>query len=159
MMNQSYEAREQANRAVKHRILQALRELGACNVVIRYTGSGDSGCIDEVEVFGPANRESDQSVQNLEEQVAQKTILAESRYGTFDHETGRWKDETKLSECSLKSALEDLCYHLLSVHFPGWEINDGSDGVFEMDVETGTISLEHNQNILSQETHFHQEVL
>ena len=162
MRNHSDDPREQAKRAVKNRILQALRELGVSTVVIRYTGSGDSGCIDDVDVFGPADAtagESGQSMHNLAESVAQKTILAERHYSTFDHETGQWKDEVKLSECSLKSALEDLCYHLLGEHFPGWELNEGSDGTLELDVSTGEISLEHNENIMTQNTEYVRGVL
>ena len=160
MMSFPYTDRERANRDTKQRILLALREMQAQTVIIRYTGSGDSGCVDDIEVFGKGqeDREGD-ATRSMTDEVAQKSIQAETRRSTFDHEKGAWREECRMEECSLKDALEDLCYHLLSLHFPGWEINEGSDGMLELNVDTGELSWEHNENITTQETHMLREVL
>ena len=40
----------------------------------------------------------------------------------------------------------DLCYVMLR-EYPGWEINEGSSGDFNLNFETGIIELNYGQNI------------
>lgn len=42
--------------------------------------------------------------------------------------------------------IERLCYNMLE-QYPGWEINEGSQGQFDFDFEEGTIELHYGQNI------------
>lgn len=42
--------------------------------------------------------------------------------------------------------IEGLCYTMLE-EYPGWEINDGSQGQFELDFKEGTINLKYGQNL------------
>jgi hypothetical protein len=42
--------------------------------------------------------------------------------------------------------VENLCYVMLS-EYPGWEINEGSSGDFNLNFETGIIELSYGQNI------------
>jgi len=52
----------------------------------------------------------------------------------------------------LGDALNDLFYSILETTHPGWEINEGSNGSFTMNVAEGTIRFQHNQRIESYET-------
>ncbi len=42
--------------------------------------------------------------------------------------------------------VEDLCYVMLR-EYPGWEINEGSSGDFNLNFETGIIELSYGQNV------------
>lgn len=50
----------------------------------------------------------------------------------------------------VRRAIDDYAYSLMPA---GFEINEGSDGEISFDVETGTWSREHNQNVLARESH------
>lgn len=41
--------------------------------------------------------------------------------------------------------IEDFCYEMLS-EFPGWEINEGSQGHFNFDFNSGEVELHYEQN-------------
>lgn len=42
---------------------------------------------------------------------------------------------------NIPATIEDECYELLSSHFPGWEINEGSSGRIEFNIEEKSGSL------------------
>lgn len=48
------------------------------------------------------------------------------------------------------SEIEDFCYDMLS-EFPGWEINEGSQGNFYFDFESGEVELNYEQNFTDNE--------
>ena len=48
--------------------------------------------------------------------------------------------------------LEDYLYDMLENALPGWEINDGSQGTFTIDLEQGTINLELGINSTGMES-------
>lgn len=48
--------------------------------------------------------------------------------------------------------LEDYLYDMLGNALPGWEINDGSQGTFTIDLEQGTINLELGINSIEMES-------
>lgn len=48
------------------------------------------------------------------------------------------------------SEVEDFCYDMLS-EFPGWEINEGSQGYFYFDFESGEVELNYEQNFTDNE--------
>ena len=50
----------------------------------------------------------------------------------------------------VRRAIDDYAYSLMPA---GFEINEGSDGEISFDVETGTWSRQHNQNVHAQERH------
>jgi hypothetical protein len=45
------------------------------------------------------------------------------------------------------AGIEDWCYRELSNNYGGWEINEGSDGVFIFNFNDSTITHEHTDNI------------
>ena len=52
---------------------------------------------------------------------------------------------------STTNEIDSLCYEMLE-DFPGWEINDGSQGQFEFDFEDGRVMLDIGQNYYEDET-------
>lgn len=117
----------------KDRILEALKRLGATRVEADYEGSGDDGSINEVSIF------KGDSLIKTSDTI---TVLAET--SMFDPEIGKWVDRGKQETVPLAEAISDLIYDWLEGENPGWEINDGSSGDFEIDVATGEFSRSHN---------------
>lgn len=139
-------------------LLAALRALGATDVTIRYSGSGDSGCVDDVEVIRKLDGDPQEN-ENLSELARQARVLVQERWSRFDHETRQWVNGHDLVEKDLHAALKDYCYDLLGRNFGGWEINEGSDGELHLEVATGEVLVEHNTNIMTQDTEYVREAL
>ena len=96
-------------------------------------GGGDSGQIDNVLAFGPKPESGPTPEMELPEG---KVTL---RVPSFDH------PKAQEQTFSLREAIEELCWVVLGSRHPGWEINDGGEGVFILDVARGTIELRHTQ--------------
>jgi len=47
----------------------------------------------------------------------------------------------------LPAQVQDYCYNLLESNFGGWEINEGSQGYFEIDLDRKEVILYHTSNI------------
>ena len=48
---------------------------------------------------------------------------------------------------SVPAVVSDFCYNMLENRFGGWEINEGSQGHFEIDLDKKEITLNHTYNI------------
>jgi hypothetical protein len=48
---------------------------------------------------------------------------------------------------SVPAAVSDFCYNMLENRFGGWEINEGSQGNFEIDLDRKEITLNHTYNL------------
>lgn len=48
---------------------------------------------------------------------------------------------------SVPAVVSDFCYNMLENRFGGWEINEGSQGNFEIDLDKKEITLNHTYNI------------
>jgi hypothetical protein len=106
-------------------IYRALRELGVHELRVTYSGSGDSGCIDNVEVH-------DQTGKPVE--LPPTPVPYTFTHTTYDFRAGNYATEvTETKELPLSEAVEQWCYDLLEEHYPGWENNDGADGVIVID--------------------------
>ena len=70
----------------------------------------------------------------------------ESNEGWMQEPEAKTADNTpvELSK-ELAKSIEDYCYACLEAKFPGWEINEGSDGRFHFDVAARTVRLEIGQ--------------
>ncbi len=106
-------------------IYQALKDLGVHEVRVTYSGSGDSGCIDEVEARNKKGKPIPLPATPV------PIVLSHS---DWDSATGQYSTSNKSNETMpLKEAVEQWCYDLLEEHFPGWEINEGSSGTIIID--------------------------
>ena len=126
----------------KNNILAALRTAGVKKCIIRYSGSGDSGNLDEPD-FGAG--------------VVVEDVKIEQTHVTMDYDLsgGGFRRTHKVNEprlVGLREAIENLCYSKLEESHGGWEIDEGSQGSFVIDVEAGTIEWHHETNIVEIET-------
>jgi hypothetical protein len=106
-------------------IYRALRELGIKTVRLTYSGSCDSGCINEVEALN-----NDDKLVVLPQTLTPYTFT----HTTYDFQAGGYSTTTsETKELPLSEAVEQWCYDLLEEHHPGWEINEGSSGEMIID--------------------------
>ncbi|MGB0083989.1 MAG: DUF6878 family protein [Rhodomicrobiaceae bacterium] len=116
-------------------IYRTLRELGVHELRVRYSGSGDSGSINEVE----ARNKQGQPVELLSTPVPYTFI-----HTSYNFQTGNYDTEvTETKELPLSEAVEQWCYDLLEEHYPGWENDDGADGVIVIDPEKQEGRIDH----------------
>jgi hypothetical protein len=116
-------------------IYQALSNLGVHKLFVTYSGSGDSGCIDEIEAY-----DKDAKLVPLPGTPVSVTLM----HSDWDFETGKYSTTIKsIAEMPLKDAVDQWCYDLLEEHFPGWEINEGSSGTITINPEGREGEIEH----------------
>lgn len=125
----------------KQTILKKLKELKAEQVVVAYSGSGDSGQIDDVTIMP-----SDDIIKNAE-------VTQELPRSYFDHDKTVWVNTVVSEKVSLKEAIKQLCYDLLESEHSDWENNSGADGEFNFDIESGKIILAHKEYYTENITH------
>ena len=131
-------ARMKTNRS---RISKALKRLGATHVVVSYSGSGDSGQIDEVEI-----RKGDSTLEPT------KSALSLCSTSKWDSENSRWIENMKTKRKPLKEALEDFAYDWIESEYAGWENNDGASGEFTINVASDEFRLSHTYYYTEHET-------
>ncbi len=119
-------------KASRNQIVSALQELGATHVVVSYSGSGDAGQVDHVEVF----RDSDPIQANQ----PVSSLVSASKWSDAE---SRWVDFSELKSIPLEDALTEFVYDWLQLDHGGWENNDGASGECKIDVTEGEFVLGH----------------
>lgn len=118
-------------------IYRALRELGIHTLRISYSGSNDSGSINEVEAHDQKGRPVD---------LPPTPVSYTLTHATYDFQTGTYAAEkTQTKDLPLSEAVEQWCYDLLEEHYPGWEIDEGSDGIIVIDPAKRKGNIDHIQ--------------
>jgi hypothetical protein len=124
----------------KKLIMDALKAMGAKSVVVSYSGSGDSGQIDDCVIDD--DHKKDVEIEAFEE------------VGKFDDKNG-WSRSIELKKRKLTEVIKDYCDNIIDQEHGGYYNNDGGDGIFELDVEAGTMTLTHNDHYTSSHTTTH----
>lgn len=128
----------------KAQLYGKLAKLGITSVLIKYDGCGDSGCIESVSALG---------ADNLEVKLPERSVAIDIVESKFDAKTHRFITVNARRTVPIYEAIENWCYDLLEQHFPGWEINEGSDGTIEIDVVKKTAMLLHDENVMRTNSH------
>ena len=128
----------------KAQLYTKLARLGITSVIIGYDGCGDSGCIESIKALG---------VDNREVTLPERSVAIDIVESKFDSKTRRFIPVNTRRNVPVREAIENWCYDLLGEHFPGWEINEGSDGTIELDVVKKTATLQHDENVLCTNSH------
>lgn len=123
------------NTKPKTQLYANLANHGIARVVIEYDGSCDSGCIGEIELFG---------IDDKAMPMPEGRVKYTSKVREYNEQTKQYESRRKSCAGPLLEAIETWCYDLLELHFPGWEIDDGSDGTIELNVLMKTGTWEHN---------------
>jgi hypothetical protein len=123
------------------------------SVEVGYSGSGDSGAIEDIDFF---NKD--------------KNMLF-SKYAGYAHEPqsvtipkdSALSDELKKDVhknavvCKLIGYLEDITYDMLEERHGGWEINDGQEGTFTFTFENNSMQINHDYTVFTYDSSSHQE--
>jgi hypothetical protein len=117
-----------ANRKLLHTILTGL---GVIRVTCTYSGYGDSGQIDDLDIFGGTD-----GFKRLDEVLWKKvSSLTDTRPGV-------------LAVDSVHNALQEMFWDLLMSTHPGFENNEGGQGEFEWLLPEDELKLDHNENVI-----------
>ncbi len=74
----------------------------------------------------------------------------EDRILTIDYSGGGdsgYLEDSFTNGDSVPAVVSDFCYNMLENRFGGWEINEGSQGHFEIDLDNKEITLNHTYNL------------
>jgi len=112
---------------LRKKLAAKLKELGVTQVSVNYSGYGDSGQIEYVNL----NMNVDRGVE-------------------FDVTSHPWYPEKQVQR-TLDDALTDFLWKLIDTHYSGYENNDGGQGEIEWNVTADTITLDHSWNITTTE--------
>jgi hypothetical protein len=129
-MTETIEFSDETNAATLKAILAVLKLDGVKEIEINYSGSGDEGQTDHIEMK-PSNI------------VCTKTINIQRRI----HYN---KPETMTVSVPVREILDEIGWDIVdsSIH-TGFHNGDGGGGVIKIDVETGKITLSHYDTIMS----------
>jgi len=119
--------------ALAEKFKNKLKEVNLKSFEIEYTGYGDEGQIDELNIS--PNSEISVDMDEWEKQNS------ESPY----------KTELTKEKKPLREFIEEFCYDCLEVFCDGWEINDGSQGTLKWNDKDNKVILFHEQNIIETE--------
>lgn len=109
-------------------------------VEVGFDGAGDSGQIEYICIDGNVHH----------------SLLEEKLFGAMTT-NGRRFDGKKfipiLEEAkNVREVIDSVCYEVLEQVSPGWENNDGAQGVFVFDMKTRKVQLEFNQRYTEMHT-------
>lgn len=129
----------------KQVLLEALRSLGAKEVVATYAGSGDEGQIDEV------------GLQPTTLDAAQVQVQPAAELAAWDPTTRTHQTNLVLDTRDLRTALCDFLDTALAVvGHDGYENGDGGQGTLTIDVGAGSVMLEHTDFYTESDTSTHE---
>lgn len=118
----------------KARLFDVLEAAGIDHIEIRFSGSGDSGCIDETSAY--VNTGTPDAPQQTSIAVPDTEIL--------------WPalpvgGVPQLTEQPLKDVLDDVAFDCLAATSHGWENNDGADGTVTLLCGVREIRVDMNE--------------
>jgi hypothetical protein len=118
----------------KAAVMNTLAAAGITSVVVTFDGNSDSGQIDSVVAYS--------GEVTVELPTTQVVMQEESD----DDETAQHGTPIPLAE-----AIETLCFEYLGDEYGGWEINEGSYGIFTFNVPDRFIELDFNRRFIDEE--------
>jgi hypothetical protein len=125
------EAKDRA-RVNRNLILKLLQKKKATHVIVSYSGSGDSGQIDSVDIY------RDKDVINAKGAI--KVLGRDTRWNV---KANAWDEKIEHKILPLDEALREFVYDWIESEHAGWENNDGASGECTIDVSKGTFTLGH----------------
>ena len=126
-------------------LLPIMRQHAITLVTVYFDGSGDDGSIESIE-FLPQDHTDD---------FADLPVEILTTQSAFDD--GHWVYQTTPEQMTLKDAIETITYDYLEETDTDWVNNDGGFGNLEIDVSTGTVTLEVNTRYTESTTEYSAE--
>lgn len=114
-------------------VIEALRLAGVTSVSVAYSGMGDEGQAEEV------------TTEPEKEEVLAQTVRVIRQKREYVKSDNRWETRTEEVDGELEEALKEIVCDVLEERHPGWEINEGSRGLFTLTVVDGRFELDHEE--------------
>lgn len=128
----------------KQTLAAAMRGLGISSLTVSYSGSGDSGQIDEV------------SFEPWTELGADDTAQAAVSEWHWNGDDRRSHEQLVFAALGLVDFAESLCDAAIALcDHDGYENNDGGEGRFTLQAEGASAELEHSDFYVERETSTH----
>ncbi|MFV8529735.1 DUF6878 family protein [Ralstonia pseudosolanacearum] len=123
-------------------LLDALRTAGAASAVISYSGYGDSGNANEIQILDAGGQAltGDQTVSIMRE---------DARYVD-----GQWQSTQAMVDVNLSDALDAFADRAVGHYHPGFENNEGGAGEITFDCIAGTVCMAHRDHYVE---HIHTD--
>ena len=119
-------------------LFDVLAAAGVKSFDVSFDGGGDSGQLEGVD---------------LEDKFLNMEIEGEFSDGQiWDEKTKKVVDKVS-KKITVEKLVENICYDVLELASPGWEINEGSYGTFTFDVKEREVRLDFNARIIEVENH------
>jgi hypothetical protein len=112
-------------------LLAALRSLDLSQATMTYSGSGDSGQVDEI------------GVAPWSEDVLKSFVTMRYELSAFLPDEKRWETRLTDKKVTLREALRDFADAVIYLHAAGFENNDGGSGELTLTVEDDSYHLDH----------------
>lgn len=116
----------------------------------------------QVQVTNTTDEYYEEDIEDVDDLESIVTYMAKNNYKTATinfnggGDSGYIEDSIYFTNGRSKvddfGKLEDYLYDMLEKALPGWEINDGSQGTFTIDLEQGTINLALGINTIEMES-------
>lgn len=123
-------------------LLDVLSKEQIKSITISYNGGGDSGDTEEIQTIPPLSR------HQLEKIIVDKKSFYRSCSNSKE-DIQSFDEKENLFEAASSITLD-----ILEKYYPGWEINEGSNGEFTINVPERTCYLQHNT--FCTETTYHE---
>jgi hypothetical protein len=127
-------------------LMTLLKMLGGDKVEVSFSGGGDSGEVNSVELIDPKGGYI--VLDNAE-------LEWEAESSDFDAEANKWVKVTKVELRPLAQILTDITYAALDTTSLDWYNNDGGQGTLTIDLTTTPPSIELNVEINYTHTESH----
>lgn len=126
----SYEETQERSRArlaaAKTPLIDALKALGICKVIVDYDGEGDSGQINDIAAI-----DADEESVSLADEIPPSLTL----------------DWYKPNGDTLEAFIESYAWDALGLYHDYFEIDAGGYGTLTIEVGEGVVRIDHNARI------------
>lgn len=125
-------------------LLSTLKLIGAKQVVVHFSGGGDSGEIDNAQVLDAQDNTIDCDKHKLKWEIPKSVLLGE-----------KWEYQIEETELPLSEILVKLTEHALEESGHDWYNNEGGQGHLRIDFSTSPPTIELNVGINTMTTEYH----
>lgn len=112
-------------------LLDALRAAGAASAVVTYSGYGDSGNTNEIQILDAEGQEI----------RGNQTVSIQREDGRYVD--GQWQSTCFAADMSLRDALDAFADRVVGHYHAGYENGDGGEGEITFDCASGTVRMAH----------------
>lgn len=127
-------------------LLTTLRMMNVKKLVVTFSGSGDSGSIDEPVAYDAAGEQID---------LSETDILWPHNKGVFNDKTLAWDTVVRQAQQRLPKILKDLTNDALDEQHIDWYNNEGGQGEFTIDFHQDPPEIELHVGVNEMVTHDH----